>query len=344
MFFTHTLPLISSFVKKQEEIQTVKETAYKKEFLHHLEKFVETQQQKSNLVQSQNEHTDVRNLRIFSDLKSQETTSILRNQIKQTLALNKHRRTLEEIFLEPIGLHRKNENILENRQIYRFGRTIDTLATKHWKHDLQQFVTAYQSMETEEKEMFLQELSMTELEMRAVQTMSKEQWEVFLTNAMPLISSYIQKQEEQQTTKETVHQKELIRQLKELEKIKQQNLKSMSIRNEQFTSEDNHIFSKTTNHMVSELFRNQKLKNHQISLLQKSSGTLTTERWQRNLRQFYQIYESMEMEEKTQFLESLSMTEAEMLSVRKMTKEQWEVFLTNVMPLISSYVKKQEEV
>lgn len=344
VFFIHTLPLISSFVKKQEEMQTVKETAYKKKFLHHLEKFVETQQQKSNLVQSQNEHTDVRNLRIISDLKSQETTSILRNQIKQTLSLNKHRRTLEEIFLEPIGLHRKNENILENRQIYRFGRTIDTLATKHWKHDLQQFVTAYQSMETEEKEMFLQELSMTELEIRAVQIMSKEQWEVFLTNAMPLISSYIQKQEEQQTTQETVRQKELIRQLKELEKIQQQNLKSMSIRNEQFTSEDNHIFSKTTNHMVSELFRNQKLENHQISLLQKSSGTLTTERWQRNLRQFYQIYESMEMEEKTQFLESLSMTETEMLSVRKMTKDQWEVFLTNVLPLISSYVKKQEEV
>ena len=63
-------------------------------------------------------------------------------------------------------------------------------------------------MEKEEKESFLQELSMTDLEIRSIQTMSKEQWEVFLTNTMPLVSSFIEKQEELQATKQTIHQKE----------------------------------------------------------------------------------------------------------------------------------------
>ena len=344
VFLTNTLPLISSFVKKQEEMRETKEKVQNKQLLHQLEDFVVTQRQKSNFTWSQNEYTDLRNLRTLFGLESQEVKSILRNEKRNTFSLNKYGRKLEDILLEPMGLRMKNGNILENLQIYRFGKTINTLTTTHWKDDLRQFVHVYQSMETAEQETFLQELSLTDLEMRSLETMTKEQWEVFLTNIMPLISSYVKKQEAVQTTTETRLQKDLLYQLKELENIQQQNLKLRSTQKEHYEVWDGRSFSKETNDAVSDFFRNQKLENHQISILQKVSSTMTTERWQQNLHKFYGIYQSMETEEKHHFLEELSMTEAEMLSVRKMTKEQWEVFLTNTMPLISSYVKKQEAV
>lgn len=344
VFLTNTLPLISSFVKKQEEMRETNEKVQNKQLLHQLEDFVVTQRQKSNFTWSQNEYTALRNLRTLFSLESQEVKSVLRNEKRNTFSLNKYGRKLEDILLEPMGLRMKNGNILENLQIYRFGKTINTLTTSRWKDDLRQFVHVYQSMETAEQETFLQELSLTDLEMRSLETMTKEQWEVFLTNIVPLISSYVKKQEAVQTTTETRLRKELLYQLKKLENIQQQNLKLRSTQKEHYDVWDLRSFSKKTNYVSSDFLRNQKLENHQISILQKVSGTMTTERWQRNLQKFYEIYQSMEAEEKYHFLEELSMTETEMLSVRKMTKEQWEVFLTNTMPLISSYVKKQEAV
>lgn len=344
VFLTNTLPLITTFVKKQKSMLETKEKLNEKDVLRQLEVFVETQQQKSDFTWTQNQYTNLRNLRTLFNFERQEVNSIFRNEKKNAFTLSQYGRKLEEILLEPMGLRLKNGSILENRQIYRFGKTIDTLTTSNWKQNVKQFANVYQSMEKEEKESFLQELSMTDLEIRSIQTMSKGQWEVFLTNTMPLVSSFIEKQEELQATKQTIHQKELLHQLKELKNIQEQNLKLISMQQEQYNTRDFRSFSMTTNVASSNLFQKHRSENHQISLLQKVSGTVATERWQRELRAFYHIYESMGIEEKNHFLAELSMTETEMLSVRKMTKEQWEVFLTNTKPLIASYVKEQEEI
>ena len=344
VFLTNTLPLITTFVKKQKSMLETKEKLNEKDVLRQLEVFVETQQQKSDFTWTQNQYTNLRNLRTLFNFERQEVNSIFRNEKKNAFTLSQYGRKLEEILLEPMGLRLKNGSILENRQIYRFGKTIDTLTTSNWKQNVKQFANVYQSMEKEEKESFLQELSMTDLEIRSIQTMSKGQWEVFLTNTMPLVSSFIEKQEELQATKQTIHQKELLHQLKELKNIQEQNLKLISMQQEQYNTRDFRSFSMTTNVASSNLFQKHRSENHQISLLQKVSGTVATERWQRELRAFYHIYESMGIEEKNHFLSELSMTETEMLSIRKMTKEQWEVFLTNTKPLIASYVKEQEEI
>lgn len=70
---------------------------------------------------------------------------------------------------------------------------------------------------------------------------------------------------------------------------------------------------------------------------------LFSERWKNDVHLLHTIYESMSMEEKESFLQEISVTETEFLSVQNMTREQWEMFLTKTLPLISSYVTKQEE-
>ena len=255
VFLTNTLPLITTFVKKQKSMLETKEKLNEKDVLRQLEVFVETQQQKSDFTWTQNQYTNLRNLRTLFNFERQEVNSIFRNEKKNAFTLSQYGRKLEEILLEPMGLRLKNGSILENRQIYRFGKTIDTLTTSNWKQNVKQFANVYQSMEKEEKESFLQELSMTDLEIRSIQTMSKGQWEVFLTNTMPLVSSFIEKQEELQATKQTIHQKELLHQLKELKNIQEQNLKLISMQQEQYNTRDFRSFSMTTNAASSNLFQ-----------------------------------------------------------------------------------------
>ena len=46
--------------------------------------------------------------------------------------------------------------------------------------------------------------------------------------------------------------------------------------------------------------------------------------------------------EQKEFLKAVSMTEYDITSVKRMTKEQWSVFLQNVLPQVSLYVKNAE--
>ena len=67
------------------------------------------------------------------------------------------------------------------------------------------------------------------------------------------------------------------------------------------------------------------------------------EPWQKDAYEFYNIYKSMDEKEKKEFLKSISMTEYDIVSVKRMTKEQWNVFLKNVLPHVSLYIKKSED-
>ena len=67
------------------------------------------------------------------------------------------------------------------------------------------------------------------------------------------------------------------------------------------------------------------------------------EPWQKDAYEFYNIYKSMDEKEKKEFLKSISMTEYDIVSVKRMTKEQWNVFLQNVLPHVSLYIKKSED-
>lgn len=57
--------------------------------------------------------------------------------------------------------------------------------TERWKNDVHHLRTIYESMSKEEKEFFLQEISLTETELLSTQNMTREQWEVFLTKSLP---------------------------------------------------------------------------------------------------------------------------------------------------------------
>ena len=66
------------------------------------------------------------------------------------------------------------------------------------------------------------------------------------------------------------------------------------------------------------------------------------EPWQKDAYEFYNIYKSMGENEQKEFLKAVSMTEYDITSVKRMTKEQWSVFLQNVLPQVSLYVKNAE--
>ncbi len=67
------------------------------------------------------------------------------------------------------------------------------------------------------------------------------------------------------------------------------------------------------------------------------------EPWQKDAYEFYNIYKSMRENEKKEFLKTISMTEYDIASVKRMTKEQWSVFLQNVLPQVTLYIKKSED-
>lgn len=375
---------------------------------------------------------------------------------------------------EPIGLITQNQTISGNQHMLRVSQNLSMLTANHWQRDRRNFLHIYGAMQKKEKDTFLQALSLTETELLSVQKMTEKQWEVFLNNTLPLISSYVKKEKEDQKTREIVREKEILRPLSELTEKQWQEIKRILVQNEhsefqnlrtffQMESQAHHLTSQNweqekqtfidyveqnqyvsllnsllltvhgtneTNHMLvpqtekilytepveqetaeklaewisdlrverlqekrdadenSENFYGRSsleaariehkmdslesapsqrengfgrkygkpgiepmglltrkqtiLQNQQIGHLAQNISVLTAERWQRDRDHFYSMYKAMQKDEKETFLQELSMTEKELHSVGKMTKEQWEVFVTNTLPLISSYVNKQE--
>lgn len=84
-----------------------KEKLNEKDVLRQLEVFVETQQQKSDFTWTQNQYTNLRNLRTLFNFERQEVNSIFRNEKKNAFTLSQYGRKLEEILLEPMGLRLK---------------------------------------------------------------------------------------------------------------------------------------------------------------------------------------------------------------------------------------------
>ncbi len=80
------------------------------------------------------------------------------------------------------------------------------------------------------------------------------------------------------------------------------------------------------------------LENSLIKPVNYVTAILNREQWQKDAYKFYNIYNSMGEAERREFLNALSITENEIAYVRNMTKEQWSVFLNNILPAVYLFV------
>ncbi len=232
IFLEKSLPLISSYIQKQEQEKERGESKISKELLYEMETFVETQFRKMFFTSSQNRYIDFWNQHTFLQEDAKKFESVFRNRKWKNISVDRHGQKLKNLRLKPIGLSVEKRNILESSQISNFGRTIDTLTEGHWKRDLRHFVNIYRSMETEEQSRFLEEISMTETELLSVQSMTKEQWDAFLTDTKPLITSFVKKQEEAQKTLQIT---EFLRHAANLTEIQWQEVKDVFMENHEKT-------------------------------------------------------------------------------------------------------------
>ena len=111
---------------------------------------------------------------------------------------------------------------------------------------------------------------------------------------------------------------------------------------ERYKSERN-----TFKNLLNSIYTRRKLSVLENSFIKHANyitGILNREQWQKDAYKFYNIYNSMEENERREFLNALSITENEIASVRKMTKEQWKAFLNNILPavylFVTNYVNK----
>ena len=111
---------------------------------------------------------------------------------------------------------------------------------------------------------------------------------------------------------------------------------------ERYKSERN-----TFKNLLNSIYTRRKLSVLENSFIKHANyitGILNREQWQKDAYKFYNIYNSMEENERREFLNALSITENEIVSVRKMTKEQWKAFLNNILPavylFVTNYVNK----
>lgn len=103
--------------------------------------------------------------------------------------------------------------------------------TERWKNYVHHLRTIYESMSKEEKEFFLQEISLTETELFSTQNMTREQWEVFLTKSLPLISVYAKKQDENVREQEVQSDEDILQEVSNFTDVQWQNLKLILTRN-----------------------------------------------------------------------------------------------------------------
>ncbi len=85
------------------------------------------------------------------------------------------------------------------------------------------------------------------------------------------------------------------------------------------------------------------LENNLIKPFNYELRVINKEQWQKQIYEFYNIYKSMNDFEKQEFLNAISLSENDIVSVRKMTKEQWGIFIKNILPKVSSFVNSYNE-
>lgn len=85
------------------------------------------------------------------------------------------------------------------------------------------------------------------------------------------------------------------------------------------------------------------LENSLIKPFNYELRVINKEQWQKQIYEFYNIYKSMNDFEKQEFLNAISLSENDIVSVRKMTKEQWGIFIKNILPKVSSFVNSYNE-
>lgn len=125
------------------------------------------------------------------------------------------------------------------------------------------------------------------------------------------------------------------------QKFKSQKNEFNTSKNKNF--KNSNIIYKNSHYNVGLIKNISVLENSLIKPFNYELRVINKEQWQKQIYEFYNIYKSMNDFEKQEFLNAISLSENDIVSVRKMTKEQLGIFIKNILPKVSSFVNSYNE-